>query len=618
MTPADDPPSLCRFADLTLDAARRRVTRQGQPIELKSLDFDLLRFLVESAPNVVDADVLAEKVWGRHFAEPRERGAARDATAAKPRRRREPAPLHRDDSQQGLPAHPGRGDGAGRCRRHAASPLADCGRRPAVLLLAVGFAAAANYWLAGGPTSPSSPSSVAVLPFENRSPEPGDAYFAAGMQEEIVSQLTKLRALSVIPVRPDDGASASLPGGRTQPRRCDSAQRQRVLHGGTRASDTAPTEVATGRSLWSDSYARELGDYFTIQSEIALEVARASSLELSAVERERIERVPTIVPRALDLYLLARARNPYSSREGSMAMAEVEQALALDAQFTEAWVLYAHLRCAAAQFTDYEHLDEHLPLAEHAARQALELDPELGGAYTTLGEILTAKKDWTGAEAAFQKAMNLNVPAGMAGYAMLQLYAGKFSQFARDIFELARAATPQEETIHRFLAFTHAGRGEWARANELYDFGIRRFEDNDATVSRILNQKMHWLVGRKDFAAARAVPIDDPLNLAMLASLDSPEDALAELRGAYAVAATGKPIHGRDIALWAGHFGDAALALEAMRAATDERSNQIVYAWLPQLSSMRRLPEFKMYMRDIGMVDYWREYGWPDFSPTAR
>ena len=69
-TPAESLPSILRFADLVLDAARRRVTRQGEPIELKALDFDLLRFLVESAPNVVNVDVLAEKVWGRHFVSP--------------------------------------------------------------------------------------------------------------------------------------------------------------------------------------------------------------------------------------------------------------------------------------------------------------------------------------------------------------------------------------------------------------------------------------------------------------------------------------------------------------------------------------------------------------------
>src|SRR5262245_41031489 len=68
--PADSQPSNYRFADLTLDVARRCVTRRGQAIELKALDFDLLRFLVESAPNVVNADDLADKVWGRHFVSP--------------------------------------------------------------------------------------------------------------------------------------------------------------------------------------------------------------------------------------------------------------------------------------------------------------------------------------------------------------------------------------------------------------------------------------------------------------------------------------------------------------------------------------------------------------------
>ena len=71
MTPeADSLPSKYRFADLTLDVARRCVTRQGQTIELKALDFDLLRFLVESAPNLVKADDLAAKVWGRPLVSP--------------------------------------------------------------------------------------------------------------------------------------------------------------------------------------------------------------------------------------------------------------------------------------------------------------------------------------------------------------------------------------------------------------------------------------------------------------------------------------------------------------------------------------------------------------------
>ena len=68
----------------------------------------------------------------------------------------------------------------------------------------------------------------------------------------------------------------------------------------------------------------------------------------------------------------------------------------------------------------------------------------------------------------------------------------------------------------------------------------------------------------------------------------------------------GNPNFPRTIGLWAGHFGDPVLALEAMRAAIDEQSSQTTYLWLPQLSEMRRLPEFKTYMREIGMVAYWQ------------
>jgi hypothetical protein len=49
-----------------------------------------------------------------------------------------------------------------------------------------------------------------------------------------------------------------------------------------------------------------------------------------------------------------------------------------------------------------------------------------------------------------------------------------------------------------------------------------------------------------------------------------------------------------------------------MRAAVNQQPGQMIFAWLPQLAEMPRLPEFKVYLRDIGIVDYWKEYGWPD------
>jgi TolB-like protein/DNA-binding winged helix-turn-helix (wHTH) protein len=610
--PADGLPSNYRFADLTLDVVRRCVTRQGQTIELKALDFDLLRFLVEHAPNVVNADVLAEKVWGRHFVSP-ENVAQRvmllrqslSDDANKPRY----IETVRNKGYRLIPVVE---------RLQTEEPRLVLRRRwlgaatGAALLAVVGAAVGTAYWLAGSaPRPPPSPTSIAVLPFENLSPDPDDAYFAAGMQDVIVSQLTKIGGLRVIPVRPGpDGQRVAPELGRD----VGTVLNGSVYYSQGRVRVTPRlTDPATGVARWSNSYERDRSDIFAIQSEIAVDVAGALRFELSPIERERIEQVPTTNAQARDLYLMARARNPFSPQEVLMATGEIEEALALDPEFKEGWVLYARIH-ASAQTTDPERLAEHRLVGEQAARRAVALDPDLGDAFHVLGGTLQTKGDWIGAEAAYRRAASLNVPtADMGSYAMLQLYVGKFSPFALDIFERGRAAAPQIETMHRFLAFIHAGRGEWTRASELYDLGIRRFAGDDTTVSKMVTQKMHWLVARNELGKARAIRIADPLNAAMLESLDDPQLALAELQHAYAASTYGNTNRRRDIALWAGHFGDARLAFDALRAAVDEYSAQMAYAWMPQLAQTRELPEFKAYMREIGMVAYWEEYGWPPF-----
>jgi hypothetical protein len=93
--------------------------------------------------------------------------------------------------------------------------------------------------------------------------------------------------------------------------------------------------------------------------------------------------------------------------------------------------------------------------------------------------------------------------------------------------------------------------------------------------------------------------------------LDSPEVGLRELRRLYADTGPDNPNGRRNIGLWAGHFGDPALALDAMRSAINEQGGQAVYVWLPQLKAMRQLPEFRAFLREIGIVAYWQEYDRP-------
>jgi tetratricopeptide (TPR) repeat protein len=370
------------------------------------------------------------------------------------------------------------------------------------------------------------------------------------------------------------------------------------------------TDSATGRSLWTNAYEHEQSDILAIQSDIALAVAQALSLELSAAERERVERLPTTNPQARDLYLMARARAP---DEALLAIADIEQALKLDPAFKEAWSASSLIRNGAAAI-DPGRADQHHQIAEQAARRALELDPEFGDAYRALAYSLLSRNDWVGAETAFRKARSLNVPlAEMGSYAFLQLSAGKFGPLARDIFEQARAADPRAEIFYRFLPFVYEGLGERERASALYDQSMSLFSrDNGEALQRQI-QRVHWLVEHDDLVQARTIRLTDPLNAAMLANLEAPEQALAELRRAFEANGRGNPTGYRDIALWAGHFGNPELALASVRAMIDEGGGRMVYVWVPQLAAMRRLPEFKAFVRDIGMVAYWQKYEWPDF-----
>ena len=616
-TPADGNPPNYRFADLTLDVARRSVTRNGQPIELKALDFDLLRFLVEQAPNVVNADVLAEKVWGRHFVSP-ENVAQRvmllrqslSDDANKPRY----IETVRNKGYRLIPvvepASTGESDTI--LRRRWLVPGA------AALFLALGIAAAASYWAAGtehAARPPPQPDSIAVLPFENPNPTSDDPMLAAAMQDEIVSQLTKIRRLRVFPVGQ---------GGPTQRSPAEVARDLNVvttLSGSVYYSSgrvrVIPrlTNATTGASLWSQPYERELDDIFAIRSEIALEVAKALSIELSAMERERVERVPTKDPQARELYLRAKAREGRYTRRDELlrAMKEVDQALAIDPEFKEAWLLAMSVYTYAVVI-DWERSETHRLRAEHAAHTALELDPELGEPYIPIGALATADKHWIAAETAFSNARDRNVPWALLGpYALLRLSAGDFD-FGRDVWEQTRAATPQLATAQRFLAFHYEGLGERARAKALYESAENLFPDDEREVSAMRVQNMHWLVGRNELAQARSIAVDDPLNTAMLETLDR-QQALEQLLVARAETVAGNFSRLRDIGLWYGHFEEPQLALDAMRAAIDAQGQMMVYLWLPQLAEMRRLPEFKEYMRNIGMVAYWEKYGWPRSCP---
>src|ERR1700739_589977 len=152
--------------------------------------------------------------------------------------------------------------------------------------------------------------SVAVLPFDNISPNKDDAYFADGVQDEILNNLAKVAQLkvisrtSVMQYRPDAKRDlrqiAAVLGVAN------------VLEGTVRRAgnhvrvSTELVDASNDNTIWADSYDRDLTDIFTIQSEIAQTVASSLSARLSPEERKVIEEKPTTNLEAYDLYLQAK------------------------------------------------------------------------------------------------------------------------------------------------------------------------------------------------------------------------------------------------------------------------------------------------------------------------
>jgi TolB-like protein len=482
------------------------------------------------------------------------------------------------------------------------------------------------YWLTTVPTESAEnvapaplPNSIAVLPFDNLSPAPDDAYFAVGLHEAILSQLANVSEMRVIArasVQGYDGTEKPIPMIARE------LNVETVLDGSVRYADGQVlvtmhrSDGATNTSLWSDSYEREFATIFTIQNDIALEVARALRAELLPAERARVVRAPTTSLAAYNLYLQAIARQRRATREEFFfAIGDIEQALELDPDFVAGWVLDANLRTAAPIY-EAERGAEHLSRAEQAARRALDLDPELGAAHAALGFVLAMQKNWTDSEAAFREARRRNAsPIEIGAYAMLNYSVANFAQ-AREFLEEERRVNPNDAVPLRGLMGLNALLGDWDAALAHYGSGARVFapwQDGHTLM-------MHLEVGRNELERARAIPTAGPINAPMIAGLDNPQAALRELHRLYAdPVVAGPPVNRRDIAFWAGHFGDPALAFTAMRSVVTETSARAVYLWMPQLKQMRQLPEFKAFLREIGIVAHWEEYGWPDICrPLAN
>jgi TolB-like protein/Tfp pilus assembly protein PilF len=285
--------------------------------------------------------------------------------------------------------------------------------------------------------------SVAVLPFENLSHDPDNAYFAEGVQEEILTRLAKIADLKVIS-RTSTQHLKSSPDDLPQIARRLGVSN--ILEGSVqKAGDKVRVNVqlinAAGEAhLWAETYDRTLNDIFAVESEIARTVADTLQAKLSVYEKRAISTRPTNNPVAYEDYL--KGRYFWSKRTGEdfkTAISYFEKAIDKDPGFALAYAGLADTYVLLPGFTWVAPQDA-MPKAKVAAQKALELDDTLAEAHTSLAMVLRIYEfDYAGAVAEFKRAIELNPNYAVAHYWFGTHVLTALGRFDEAIAEVKRA-----------------------------------------------------------------------------------------------------------------------------------------------------------------------------------
>ncbi|MGH9532125.1 MAG: protein kinase domain-containing protein, partial [Terriglobales bacterium] len=313
-------------------------------------------------------------------------------------------------------------------------------------------------WLAGGTAGPEI-RSLAVLPLENLSGDPEQEYFADGMTDALIANLAKIGSLKVISrtsVMQYKSVRKPLPEiGRELG--VDAVVEGSVLRSGDRVRITAQLiHAPTDRHLWAESYEREMRDVLSLQSDVAHAVAREIRITLSPQDEARFSPAAGVNPEAYQAYLKGRYHWNQRTEDGfRKGLKFFQQAITIDPGYAPA---YAGLSDSYLLFAGYGLLPdrEARPLAKAAAIKALELDPNLAEAHTSLaGVVASYEWDWQVAEREFQRALELN-----PNYATARFWYGSYllgvgrPQEAIVQMRKARELDPLSPVIHTYVGFS--------------------------------------------------------------------------------------------------------------------------------------------------------------------
>jgi TolB-like protein/cytochrome c-type biogenesis protein CcmH/NrfG len=392
-------------------------------------------------------------------------------------------------------------------------------RRNLILLIvtAVIISASAGFFLLPRAVRNKIDKSVAVLPFQNLSSDPDNAYFGDGIQEEVLTRLTKIGDLKVI-------SRTSTQGYQSEPGNLAEIAKQlgvaNILEGSVqKAGDQVRVNVhlvnmQTGSQLWAETYDRKLSDIFSVETEIAKGIAESLQAKLTGREEKALAAKPTNNPQAYDAYLRGlafEARSNYSSDALFKAIEFYDLAVRLDPNFALAWA-----RLSGVHALLYSNRRDRTAARRDAAKQALEnaqkLQPNSPETLLFTGYYqYWVLHDYGLANATFER-VSKKLPGNSEVLYALAAIARSEGHWDESVayWERGLALNPRNTALLTEVAFTYAAIRQFPKAEKLYDRALNILPNELSLMA--LKASIYQAEGNLQEAAKLLAPVNAETN----------------------------------------------------------------------------------------------------------
>ena len=460
---------------------------------------------------------------------------------------------------------------------------------------------------------------IAVLPFVDMSPSGDKEFIADGLTEELINRLTQIGELLVT-----GRTSSFFFTGRTEDLREIGRQLsvQYILEGSVRSVDsdlriTAQLiDVSSGFHMWSRTFDAQSEDIFEIQSAISESVAEALSVELGLAPYGDVQGGTTNYA-AYEAAMRGDSFFHQLTDDGlDRALAEYNKAVRIDPEFAFAWIRIANVHLTVYLVSGRSAHAARQPLADQALERARQIAPESPPVLLSSAFNEANKYNWREALEYVDRASELSGKDMRMSeeFAEIGLKLG-FPTTVLNSWHRLRRIEPLITTHHMLISHAYLLAGQYEAAQDQLEQGWSRggkdsFIANEGMILALTlddpSMIRLWLERALEHTPANGVEFYE----SMRETLGDREAAVARLYDWYEQGVD----YDYYVLLWAAYYSENDLALMAMR-----RSRDLWVFWLSLVQDVRAREEFKDILRDTGVVDAMREFGWNEFcEPVGR